>query len=54
MFKDFREFLGYLEEKGKLLRVKKEVDIRFEIAAGIRKASDTDGPAHDREPLPKK
>lgn len=45
VYKDFRGFLDYLEEKGKLLRVQKEVDIRFEIAAGIRKASDTDGPA---------
>lgn len=45
MYQDFREFLGHLEAEGKLLRVKKEVDVRFEIAAGIRKASDTDGPA---------
>ncbi len=45
MFKDFRDFLSYLEENGKLLRVDKEVDTAFEIAAGIRKISDTDGPA---------
>ena len=45
MFKDLRGFLDYLEGKGKLLRVQKEVDVRFEIAAGIRKASDTEGPA---------
>ena len=45
MFKDFRGYLEYLEEKGKLVKVKKEVDVRFEIAAGIRKISDTDGPA---------
>ena len=45
MFKEFREYLDYLEGKGKLVRVKKEVDPHFEIAAGIRKASDTDGPA---------
>lgn len=45
IFKDFRGYLGYLEEKGKLVRVRKEVDVRHEIAAGIRKASDTDGPA---------
>jgi UbiD family decarboxylase len=43
--KDFRGYLDYLETKGKLLRVKKEVDIKHEIAAGIRKISDTDGPA---------
>ena len=45
MFKDLREYLRFLENQGKLLRVKKEVDTRFEIAAGIRKISDTDGPA---------
>jgi UbiD family decarboxylase len=45
MFKDFREYLDYLEKNGKLFRVRKEVDVRFEIAAGIRKISDTDGPA---------
>ena len=43
--KDFRGYLDYLETKEKLLRVKKEVDIKHEIAAGIRKVSDTDGPA---------
>ena len=45
MFKDFREYLDYLEKKGKLLKVKQAVDIRYEIAAGIRKISDNDGPA---------
>ena len=45
MINDFREYLKHLEENGKLLRVKKEVDTRFEIAAGIRKTSDIDGPA---------
>jgi 2,5-furandicarboxylate decarboxylase 1 len=45
MYKDFRGYLNYLETKGKLVRVKKEVDIKYEIAAGIRKVSDTDGPA---------
>lgn len=45
MFNDFREYLNYLEENGKLVRVKKEVTPRFEVAAGIRKISDTDGPA---------
>jgi UbiD family decarboxylase len=43
--KDFRGYLDYLETKGKLLRIKKEVDVKYEIAAGIRKISDTDGPA---------
>lgn len=44
-FQDFRAYLDYLEKKGKLVRVKKEVDTRFDIAAGIRKTSDIDGPA---------
>ncbi|MFH1003806.1 MAG: UbiD family decarboxylase [Chloroflexota bacterium] len=45
MYRDFRWFLDYLEEKGELRRVKKEVDVRFDIAAGIRKSSDVGGPA---------
>jgi 2,5-furandicarboxylate decarboxylase 1 len=45
MFNDFRSYLDFLETKGKLCRVKKEINIRHEIAAGIRKVSDTDGPA---------
>lgn len=45
MKKSFREHLEYLEKVGKLVRVRKEVDPKFEIAAGIRKASDIDGPA---------
>lgn len=44
-YDNFRDFLNLLERNGKLLRVRKEVDTRFEIAAGIRKVSDTDGPA---------
>lgn len=44
-YTNFREFLHLLEQSGKLVRVRKEVSIRFEIAAGIRKVSDTDGPA---------
>ncbi len=43
--KDFRGYLEYLEKRGKLLRVKKEVDPKHGIAAGIRKISDTNGPA---------
>ena len=44
-YQDFREFLNLLEKNGKLLRIKREVETRFEIAAGIRKVSDIDGPA---------
>lgn len=45
MFKDFRDYLDYLEKNGKLARVKKPVNPRFGIAAGIRRTSDIDGPA---------
>jgi UbiD family decarboxylase len=45
MFEDLRGYLSYLEEQGQLLRVSDEVDAKFEIAAGIRKTSDVDGPA---------
>lgn len=44
-FRDLREFLALLEERGSLLRVRKPVDPRFEIAAYIRKTSDRRGPA---------
>ncbi len=44
-FKDFRDYLDRLEKHGMLLRITKEVSPRFEIAAGIRKISDTNGPA---------
>ena len=44
-YADFRGFLDLLAKKDKLLRVTKEVSTRFEIAAGIRKVSDIDGPA---------
>ncbi len=44
-FKDFRDYLDSLEKHGILLKVTKEVSPRFEIAAGIRKICDTNGPA---------
>ncbi|MFC2068746.1 UbiD family decarboxylase [Chloroflexota bacterium] len=44
-FKDFRDYLDSLEKNGLLLRVTKEVSPRFEIAAGIRKICDNEGPA---------
>jgi len=44
-FKDLREFLALLEEKGELLRTKKPVDVKFEISSYIRKTSDEHGPA---------
>ncbi len=44
-YANFRGFLDFLERQGKLLRVRQEVDTRFDIAAGIRKVSDNDGPA---------
>ncbi len=45
MFEDLRSFLSYLETQGQLLRVAQEVDVKYEIAAGIRKTSDIEGPA---------
>jgi UbiD family decarboxylase len=44
-FNDLREFLGFLEEKGHLLKTKKPVDVKFEISSYIRKTSDEQGPA---------
>lgn len=45
MFEDLRGYLSHLEEQGQLLRVKEAVEAKFEIAAGIRKTSDIEGPA---------
>jgi 2,5-furandicarboxylate decarboxylase 1 len=45
MFEDLREFLAHLESQGQLLRVTEEVDVKHEIAAGMRKTSDIGGPA---------
>jgi 2,5-furandicarboxylate decarboxylase 1 len=44
-FKDLREFLSLLEQKGDLLRTRKSVDVKFEISSYIRKTSDERGPA---------
>jgi len=45
LFEDLRGFLKTLEERNLLLEVHREVDTRYEIAAGIRKTSDVSGPA---------
>jgi 2,5-furandicarboxylate decarboxylase 1 len=45
VFEDLRSDLAHLEEQGQLLRVREPVDTRFEIAAGIRRTSDIEGPA---------
>jgi UbiD family decarboxylase len=45
MFEDLRSYLSQLEQQGSLLRVSAEADPKFEIAAGIRKTSDIEGPA---------
>jgi 2,5-furandicarboxylate decarboxylase 1 len=45
MFEDLRGFLTHLESQGQLLHVKDEVDVKYEIAAGMRKTSDIEGPA---------
>ncbi|MDP6558672.1 MAG: UbiD family decarboxylase [Candidatus Binatia bacterium] len=44
-FEDLRNYLADLEKREQLLRVKDEVSTRYEIAAGIRKTSDIQGPA---------
>jgi UbiD family decarboxylase len=44
-WKDFRHFLRGLEEAGELKRISREVSPEFEVAAYIRRASDTNGPA---------
>src|SRR5215468_10926093 len=42
---DFRQYLDALEKAGQLVHVTKEVSPEFEVAAYVRKSSDTDGPA---------
>jgi UbiD family decarboxylase len=45
MFEDLRGYLEHLEQQGQLKRVSEEVDSKYDIAAGIRKTSDIEGPA---------
>src|ERR671919_1868044 len=45
MFEDLRGFLTHLESQKQLVRVKDAVDVKYEIAAGVRKTSDIEGPA---------
>ncbi len=45
MFEDLRGYLQHLEKQGQLKRVADEVDTKYDIAAGIRKTSDIEGPA---------
>ena len=45
MFEDLRGYLTHLESQGQLLRVAEPVDVKYEIAAGVRKTSDIEGPA---------
>jgi 2,5-furandicarboxylate decarboxylase 1 len=42
---DFRAYLDALDRAGQLVRIDKPVSPEFEIAAHVRKSSDTDGPA---------
>ena len=42
---DFRDFLRGLEEAGQLKRISRDVSPEFEIAAYVRRSSDTNGPA---------
>lgn len=41
---DFRQFLSFLEDHGQLVRIKREISPKYEVAAGIRKTSDIQGP----------
>jgi len=45
MFEDLRAFLDHLESQKQLLRVREPVEVKYEIAAGMRKTSDIQGPA---------
>ena len=45
MFEDLRGYLNHLEGHGQLKRVADAVDTKYDIAAGIRKTSDIEGPA---------
>ncbi|HEY1267055.1 MAG TPA: UbiD family decarboxylase [Candidatus Binatia bacterium] len=45
MFEDLRGYLSHLDEEKQLVHVTEEVDSKYEIAAGIRKTSDIEGPA---------
>ena len=44
-FKDLREFIAFLEKKGDLVRVKREVDPVLEVNAILDKLARTNGPA---------
>src|SRR4051812_23433445 len=44
-FQDMRDYLNFLEKKNELIRIKDEVDLKFGVAAYIRKTSDIQGPA---------
>jgi 4-hydroxy-3-polyprenylbenzoate decarboxylase/2,5-furandicarboxylate decarboxylase 1 len=45
VLKDLRSFLDLLEREGDLVRIERPVSPLFEVAAGIRKTSDIEGPA---------
>jgi len=45
MFEDLRGYLQHLEGEKQLVHVTDEVDSKYDIAAGIRKTSDIEGPA---------
>jgi len=42
---EFREFIKHLEDFGELKRIKKEVDVKYEITAVMKKAERENGPA---------
>jgi 2,5-furandicarboxylate decarboxylase 1 len=44
-FTDLRQFLACLQERGELVTIDDEIDRRYQVAAYIRKSSDSNGPA---------
>jgi 2,5-furandicarboxylate decarboxylase 1 len=45
MFDDLREFMEVLEKAGELVKVTKEVDLKYEVGAVVRRLCDINGPA---------
>lgn len=44
-FKDFREFLSTLQNKGELIEVEREVSLNLEVGKALRKSASMSGPA---------
>jgi len=44
-FRDLRDFIDKLDKEGELIRIKEELDPKFEISAVLKEVSNRDGPA---------